>query len=118
MVRHGDVCLFFDVDKSLWGDAFSNEVAELIPEEVRDDLLPGQMMIACGFHDLFDPSEREEGVFVGRAFLHVGFFGYGLPTLWPETRQAMKSLPVAATIRETLQEICGAPFDVTAMWYV
>jgi len=78
MGRHGEVCLFFDVGKSLWGDAFSNEVAELIPEEVRDDLLPGQMMIACGFHDLFDPSEREEGVFVGRAFLHVGFFGVRL----------------------------------------
>ncbi len=110
-------CLSLDVGRSHWGDELGKEVEKNIPEDVRGDFLPCQLLIQCGFHDLFECAEHEGGLFFARAFFSVSFFGYGSPDLWPETREAILSLPMIAKIRQSLQKMCGDEVDVIVFWY-
>lgn len=111
-------CLTVDVGKSKWGEDLHATALKKIPQEDLGDFAPGQLVIHCGYHDLFECAEHEDGLLIARAFLSVGFFGYGSPADWSAAREALLALEIVDELEKAVEQACGVSFDRAVFWNV
>ncbi len=82
-------------------------IRDNIDPAIRGDFCPSQVIIAVGYHDLFEFAEHEDGFLFARAFLSFMFWGYSTPLDWEAFREEVFRLPEMLRVRHDLQSIVG-----------
>jgi hypothetical protein len=88
-----------------------------IPQGVRNNFLPSDLIVWAGEHLLWEDAENEEGVLIARPYLSVKFFGYGTPLDWKAFRREVFVLPGVQEAKRELEAILG-PLQECVYWSV
>jgi len=110
------VVLAATLDGSATGVRIGRAVEARIPEDIRGDYAPWDPFVQIGWHDLWECAEHDDGLFIARAFLSIGFFGYSTPNNWPAFRKAVFQLPEVQEIKVDLERVIGQPLEEVVYW--
>ena len=106
-LANDSICLRLDIVDTQVGNGLREEIAE-IPVEIRNGFqLARGFSVWCGWHDIFESAEHEEGFFFDRAYLSIVFTGFGSPTNWQETRRIIMNSIALLLIRSAFEDFTG-----------
>lgn len=103
------------VHNSPRADEIALAVEKHIDPAVRGKFIPYDMTISLGKYPILNDMEQP-GEILGKPFLAIGFFGYGIPEDWAATRQQLQQLPALLRMQRELESIAGTKFSITAQW--
>jgi len=120
-----ELCDLYQEGKSLsvyrmhsqFGSRVSAAITNDIAEQIRGNFAPIDMNITIGFHDLWENAEHDEGLFLARPFVSVGFFGYGTPHDWAAFRVAVFAVPEVQAVKREIETVVG-PLEQCIYWSV
>ena len=111
--------------ESTLGLALSAAIKRDIPEDIRGQAAPSDASITIGRHDIINEDEENcdadgwpHTTLVGRAWVSLSFFGYGVPHEWKRYAQRIATISEVVQLQSTLANLTGGPIGLDVSYSV